>query len=157
MVVPGPCSVMKCGAESTTPLRTMPGNPADTRSASGSGATSATRSSTIVEGTHGYVVFTATRSATIAPVASSTDALSPVPPMSMANVYGASGECPGGAGAAATAVGAGGDEAVLVVVLVVVLVGVLAGTCVTGVSGVPVSGVSGVSLMTSTFLRWGRP
>ena len=53
MVVPGPCSVTKCGAESTTPLRTMPGNPADTRSAGGSGATRAARSSTIFDGEHG--------------------------------------------------------------------------------------------------------
>src|SRR5579872_6269649 len=48
-------------------------------------------------GGSGYVVETLTRSATIAPVASSTDAFSPVPPMSIARVKGFAGAvCPSG-------------------------------------------------------------
>ena len=40
MSLPGPLTVVKCGADSTTPPRTIPGKPTDARSAAGSGATS---------------------------------------------------------------------------------------------------------------------
>src|SRR5271169_4532746 len=77
----------------------MPGNPAETRSYSGRGATRATRSSTSFGGGSGYLVATRTRSATMAPPASRTDAFSPVPPMSMARVQGRSGRPVAGAAA----------------------------------------------------------
>ena len=37
--LPGPLTVLKCGADSTTPPRTIPGNPTEARAAAGSGAT----------------------------------------------------------------------------------------------------------------------
>ena len=89
--LPGPPTVAKCGADSTTPSRTMPGNPTDARSAAGSGATSLLTDATSLSGGSGYGVGTFTRSATMAPAASSTDAFRPVPPMSTARVNGCSG------------------------------------------------------------------
>ena len=68
------------------PLRTMPGNPADTRSKAGSGLTMSTSTVTSFWGDMGYGVGMRTRSCSIWPASSSTAAFSPVPPMSMASV-----------------------------------------------------------------------
>src|ERR1700722_9394438 len=73
----------------------MPGKPTEARSASGNGATSLARSAISFSGERGYVVGIFTRSATMAPSASSTDAFRPVPPMSMAKVKGCLGSALG--------------------------------------------------------------
>ena len=92
-----PILVTKCGAVRTMPLRTTPGKPTETRSKEGNGATSAAKSVDQRFGGHGYGVATRTRSATSLPSASSTEALRPVPPMSMASVVGRSGGTTAGA------------------------------------------------------------
>ena len=87
------------GAERITPPRTMPGKPADTRSAAARGPDQLRhRAAEAVGRRAGSAVGTRTRSATIAPDASSTEALSPVPPMSMARVSGLTRAWPGPTG-----------------------------------------------------------
>ena len=86
--VPGPALVERLGAVSTRPARTNPGNPTATRSQDGSWWVSLSSSRTRTRGQHGYGVLVRTRLTIFAPSASRTDALRPVPPMSIASVVG---------------------------------------------------------------------
>src|SRR5687768_513777 len=83
-----PChrSLPRFGAVSTLPSRTTPGKPTDTRSNGPSGATMLASSSTIRGGGAPTGVGKRTRSVSIWAASSTTEAFSPVPPMSIAKV-----------------------------------------------------------------------
>src|SRR5439155_26397380 len=70
------------------PWRTRPGKPTDTLSKGGRLSESPHRDSTSAPGGQGWGVFTRRRSTIMAHVGSSTEALTPVPPMSTARVVG---------------------------------------------------------------------
>src|SRR5580658_653255 len=72
----------------TRPSRITPGKPMETRSKDGSGATRLASARKRVAGGHGWGVGTRTRFTTIRPATSRTEALSPVPPISIARVRG---------------------------------------------------------------------
>src|SRR6185436_19036590 len=85
---PGPFDSTRCGADSTQPSRTIPGKPTEMRSYFSMGLMSCCSVSTNRVGDSGYGVGTRNRSVSIFPVASSADAFSPLPPMSIARVIG---------------------------------------------------------------------
>ena len=83
-----PFLVERLGAVSTRPARTNPGKPTETRSQGGSSCVSLSSARMSTRGGHGYGVLVRTRSTILRPSASRTDALRPVPPMSIASVVG---------------------------------------------------------------------